>query len=61
MTVSEILWPDDRLEHIAKHGVNPDDFEDVCFGHALVLRGRTQGPNPVYYVLGQTASGNHLF
>jgi hypothetical protein len=27
----------------------------------LVLRGRTEGTNPVYYVLGPTYAGRHLF
>jgi protein tyrosine phosphatase (PTP) superfamily phosphohydrolase (DUF442 family) len=26
--------------------------EEVCFGHPLVLRGKSIGKNPVYYVLG---------
>jgi hypothetical protein len=27
----------------------------------LVLRGPSDGPNPVYYVLGQTSTGRYLF
>jgi uncharacterized DUF497 family protein len=60
MVISEIVWPDDRVEHIARHGISPDEFEDVCFGHALVLRGRSEGRNPVYHVLGQTGSERYL-
>jgi len=36
-------------------------MEEVCFGDPLVLRGRTEGANPVYYVLGQTDAGRYLF
>jgi hypothetical protein len=36
-------------------------MEEVCFGQALVQRAKSSGPNPVYYVLGQTLSGRHLF
>ena len=36
-------------------------MEDICFGHSLVLRGRSTGQNPVYYVLGQTSDGRYLF
>jgi hypothetical protein len=35
--------------------------EEVCFGQALVLRAKSEGKNPVYYVLGQTAAGRYLF
>ncbi len=59
--IREILWPHDRTEHIANHGIRPYEVEEVCFTHPLVLRGRTEGPNPVYYVLGQTRAGRHLF
>lgn len=38
----------------------PHELEEVCFGPALVQRTKSSGPNPVYYVLGQTLSGRHL-
>ena len=41
--------------------VEPQEFEDVCFGEALVLRAKSEGKNPVYYILGETAAGRHLF
>jgi hypothetical protein len=49
------------VEHIAEHGVTPEEFEHVCFGRALILRAKARGENPVYYVLGETDSGRHLF
>jgi len=55
------IWPADRVDHIARHGVQPDEVEEVCFGQAFVQRARSAGPNPVYYVLGQTIAGRHLF
>ena len=61
MTIKELIWPRDRVEHIATHGVRPREVEEVCFGNPLVLRGRTEGANPVYYVLGQTEAGRYLF
>ena len=60
MTIHEFIWPEDRVGHIARHGVEPYEFEEVCFGKALVQRAKSQGPNPVYYVLGQTLAGRHL-
>ncbi len=59
--IREFVWPEDRIEHISRHGVTPEEFEEACFGNALVLRGRSEGPSPVYYVLGLTDAGRHLF
>jgi uncharacterized DUF497 family protein len=59
--ISEFVWPDDRIAHIGRHGVEPTEFEEVCFGKSLVLRAKSEGKNPVYYVLGETGAGRHLF
>lgn len=61
MLIDELLWPQDRIEHIARHQVRPEEVEEVCFGKAWIRRARAAGKNPVYYVLGQTGSGRHLF
>jgi len=61
MRIHNLLWPDERIEHIARHAVTPAEFEEVCFGHSLVLRAKSEGSSPVYYVLGQTAAGRYLF
>jgi uncharacterized DUF497 family protein len=61
MRINELIWAEDRVEHIDQHGVRPHEMEEVCFGHSLVLRARSTGKNPVYYVLGQTAGGRYLF
>ncbi|MBI4460534.1 MAG: BrnT family toxin [Acidobacteria bacterium] len=61
MRIREFIWSPDRIAHVARHGVEPDEVEEVCFGQALVQRARSYGRNPVYYVLGQTSSGRHLF
>jgi uncharacterized protein len=60
MTIHEFVWPEDRVEHIAQHGVTPEEVEDVCFGRPLVLCARSRGQNPVYQVLGQTRAGRYL-
>jgi len=59
--IEELIWPEDRVEHIARHGVQPEEVEEVCFGDALVQRAKSRGKSPVYYVLGETSSGRHLF
>jgi len=61
MRIRHILWPDDRIEHIARHAVTPEEFEEVCFANSLVQRAKAEGENPVYYVLGQTDGGRYLF
>lgn len=61
MRIQEFVWPEDRIDHIARHGVTPEEVEEVCFGPALVQRAKSEGENPVYYVLGQTAAGRYLF
>ena len=61
VAIRELLWPDDRIEHIARHGVSPEEVEQVCFGNALVQRGKAEGENPVFYILGQTDAGRYLF
>jgi uncharacterized DUF497 family protein len=61
MIIDEFVWPDERVEHIAGHGINPEEVEEVCFGHSLVLRAKSQGQSPVYYILGQTEAGRYLF
>lgn len=61
MTIDELIWPEERIEHIARHSVTPQEVEEVCFGKSLVQRGKSEGENPVYYVLGQTGAGRYLF
>ncbi len=60
MKIYKILWPQDRADHIARHGVIPEEFEDICFGNAFILRAKAEGQNPVYYVYGQTLAGRYL-
>jgi uncharacterized DUF497 family protein len=61
MKIHEIIWPEDRIDHIARHNVTPEEVEEVCFSRPLVQRAKFEGHNPVYYVLGKTASGRYLF
>ncbi len=61
MKIRGFVWPEDRVDHVARHGVSPAEVEEACFGRALVQRSKTLGENPVYYVLGQTVAGRYLF
>ncbi len=61
MKIHELIWPQDQIEHIAQHNVTPNEVEEVCMGKPFIQRAKSQGENPVYYVLGQTNAGRYLF
>ena len=61
MRIHEFIWPEDRIIHITQHDVTPEEVEEVCFGKAFVQRAKSEGRNPLYYVLGQTEAGRYLF
>jgi len=61
MRIKAFIWPEERIEHIARHGVLPEEVEDVCFGRPWVRRAKSEGEHPVYYILGQTLAGRYLF
>ena len=61
MRIDELVWPDERIEHITRHGVTPEEVEEVCFGTPFVRKAKSEGQNPVYYVMGQTEAGRYLF
>lgn len=60
MRIHTILWPGERIDHVARHDVTPGEFEEICFGDSLVLRTKAEGRHPVYNLLGQTISGRYL-
>ena len=60
MKIHELIWPEDRIVHIARHGIQPEEVEEVCFSRAFVQRTKSEGENPVFYVLGQTLAGRYL-
>jgi len=61
MAIHEFVWPQDRIDHIACHGVTPQEVDQVCFSRCLVQRAKSQGENPVYYVRRETDAGRCLF
>jgi uncharacterized protein len=54
--IESLEWDDKNVEHIARHGVNPDEVEDICFG--LNLSERESGQR--YILSGQTDGGRYL-
>lgn len=61
MKIYELIWPEDRIEHISNHGIKPEEVEETCFSEAFIQRAKSEGKNPIYYVLGQTNAGRYLF
>lgn len=61
LKIHRLIWSEDRKEHIARHGVTPEEVEEVCFGLSLIQRVKSRKKNPVYYIFGQTDSGRYLF
>jgi uncharacterized protein len=60
MKIQQLIWPKERIEHIARHNLTAEEVEEVCFGRPFVQREKSSGENPVYYVLGQTNAGSIL-
>ncbi len=57
MKAHEIVWDQASIQHIARHGVDPREVEDVCFGPMpLIMKTKHNR----YFVLGQTESGRYL-
>jgi hypothetical protein len=42
MKIWQIIWPEDRIEHIIRHNVTPEEVEEVCFGQAFVQRAKSE-------------------
>jgi uncharacterized protein len=58
MEILEFEWDDDNIEHIAKHGVLPDEIEEVAFyDEPWIKKGRSNSR----YMLGYTVGGRYLF
>jgi len=61
MRIDEFIWPEERVDHIARHGVTPEEFEQACTGICLIDKAPSKGENPVYLAYGQTEAGRYLF
>jgi len=57
LRITDIAWDEDTIAHIAKHGVEPKEVEEVCFKmNPFIFKSRENR----YYALGQTESGRYL-
>ena len=57
MLIDELIWPADRVDHIARHGIEPEEVEEVFAGDHKVRRTRQQR----YIALGETLDGRLAF
>jgi uncharacterized DUF497 family protein len=51
------VWNDEIVEYIARHGVTPDEFEEVVLRSKKVRKSRSSG-RPI--VFGETVNGRFL-
>jgi len=58
MYISKLVWDDNRLEHIARHGVDVDEVSDVCDNPRHLAHREGQNRFRLY---GQTLNGRYLF
>lgn len=58
MYIDRLDWDDYRVEHIARHDVEPHEVSEVCNDSSHLAR--RQGRNR-YLVYGQTLDGRYLF
>ena len=56
MHLTELEWDDENEGHLARHGVTPEEVEEVLFFNPVVRRTR-QGR---YLAFNQTLAGRHL-
>jgi len=54
--IDDLQWDEKNAEHIARHGVSPEEVEDVCYGFHV-----SQKEKRNRYVLGgKTINGKYL-
>lgn len=56
MILNSFNWNDTNIEHIAEHGVTPDEVEEVFVSKYILLKTRSKR----YIALGITATGRYL-
>lgn len=52
-------WDENNVEHLAHHGITPQEVQELYDGRIVHRRGGTRRPGRVR-ILGRTASGRYL-
>ncbi|MDI6711243.1 MAG: hypothetical protein QMC81_11645 [Thermoanaerobacterales bacterium] len=65
MKIGCIRWTTDRMDHIARHQVGPDEVEEAAFDdpNRFIRRLKAANRDPdqkLYLLLGRTAAGRYL-
>ena len=55
MRIKVFEWDEQNIDHIARHGVNPEEVEEACYNALLILR-----KGGLYLIYGQTYDGRYL-
>jgi len=55
--IKDFAWDERNINHIAKHGVDPEEAEEACEGTCVVRKGKGN----VLHIYGQTEDGRYLF
>lgn len=58
MEIRSFKWDEGTIDHIADHGVTPDEVEEVAFEGSPYIRKGKQGSR---YLYGKTTGGRYLF
>ncbi len=61
MRIDELVWDDWNEEHIARHGVRPEEVKEAVFDQASIFFRTTGGEAERYLVLGISVAGRYLF
>lgn len=56
MRIDELVWDDDTIEHIVRHGVNPQEIEDIFCNTYACIRAKYGR----YAVYGRTSGGRYI-
>ena len=55
--ITELVFDERNIEHIAHHSVIPEEVEEVCYGNPFVTKARSRRGKRRYRVIGQTEGG----
>jgi hypothetical protein len=58
--IEELIFDERNTEHIARHGVTPEEVEEVCYLAPHFSRARSRRGRRRYRAIGQTESGRYL-
>ena len=60
MRIGAFVWPEERIEHIGRHGVTPEEVEEVCFGKPIGATGEIGRRESGILYLGSNRRGSLL-